>query len=132
MSERGERPRALAPRKSEAQTMIATCCVTGKIAGDLDACGDCDPCIMGASTVPDAVKRLLKEKDEWRNKYGEAAAQVDEIERLRAALKPFAAIKPSIIGGLDSPVGYGVIIRPVGSCDFTNEDLSRARAALNN
>ena len=54
---------------------LATCCVTGRIAGDGDACGDCDPCIMGASSVPQEVKALLKERDEWREKFAEAEAE---------------------------------------------------------
>lgn len=57
---------------------IAICAVTGRIAGDSDACGDCDPCISGASTVPEVVKQLLKEKDEWRSKYSDAVALMDE------------------------------------------------------
>jgi hypothetical protein len=56
---------------------IPICAVTGRIAGDSDACGDCDPC--GAYyVVPDVVKRLLIEKDEWREKYGEAMSRLDE------------------------------------------------------
>jgi len=55
---------------------IPICAVTGLIAGDSDACGDCDPC--GADhTVPDAVKRLLAEKDEWRGKYSDAMSERD-------------------------------------------------------
>lgn len=61
---------------------IPICAVTGRIAGDADACGDCDPC-GAAHMVPDAVKRLLTEKEERRQKYGTSAA---EIERLRMAL----------------------------------------------
>lgn len=60
----------------EAVVTIPICAVTGRIAGDSDACGDCDPC--GAShAVPEAVQRVLKEKDEWREKYGDAMAQND-------------------------------------------------------
>lgn len=55
---------------------IPICCVTGRIAGDADACGDCDPC-GAAYTVPEAVKRLLAEKEEWRQKYGTAMAELD-------------------------------------------------------
>ena len=50
---------------------IPVCCVTGRIAGDSDACGDCDPC-YAAHTVPPVVKRLLAERDEWREKYAKA------------------------------------------------------------
>lgn len=39
---------------------IPTCVITGRVAGDRLACGDCDPCIDGAAKVPDAVKRLPK------------------------------------------------------------------------
>jgi hypothetical protein len=69
---------------------LPVCAVTGRIAGDSDACGGCDPC-SAAHAVPDAVKRLLTEKEEWRQKYADAAVSADEAERLRAALEPFAA-----------------------------------------
>ncbi len=55
---------------------IPICCVTGRIAGDSDACGDCDPC-SAYDRVPSAVKQLLKERDEWRDKYSEAAMELD-------------------------------------------------------
>ena len=57
---------------------IPVCCITGRIAGDSDACGDCDPC-SAAHAVPDVVKRLLAEKDEWRQMYAEAAAERDAL-----------------------------------------------------
>ena len=38
---------------------LPICCVTGRIAGDGFACGDCDPC-SAAHTVPEAVKQLIK------------------------------------------------------------------------
>jgi len=52
---------------------IAVCVITGRIAGDADACGDCDPC-SAAHAVPEVVKRLLAEKEEWRQKYADAMA----------------------------------------------------------
>lgn len=55
---------------------LPCCIITGRIAGDSDACGDCDPC-SAASRVPESIKRLLAEKDEWRSKYGDAAARLD-------------------------------------------------------
>ena len=58
---------------------LPTCAVTGRIAGDSDACGDCDPC-SAAYAVPDVVKRLLAEKDEWREKYSNAMAELDSIK----------------------------------------------------
>ena len=67
-------------------TSIPICAVTGLIAGDADACGDCDPC-GAAHVVPDVVKRLLAQKEEWREKYGDAVATADAA---LAALKPFA------------------------------------------
>lgn len=64
-------------------SVIPTCCVTGRIAGDPLACGDCDPC--GATRlVPDAVKRLIAERDEWVDKYAGAMMEV-EAERARCA-----------------------------------------------
>lgn len=48
-------------------TELPTCCITGLIAGDLDACGDCDPCLLGAAQVPDSVKRLMLERDQLAN-----------------------------------------------------------------
>lgn len=59
---------------------VITCCVTGRIAGDSDACGDCDPC-GAAHSVPQVVRALLAEKDEWRNKFGDAMAALDAKER---------------------------------------------------
>lgn len=56
--------------------MIPICCITGRIAGDSDACGDCDPC-SAADRVPEVVKRLLAEKEEWRQKYEDAMARLD-------------------------------------------------------
>jgi hypothetical protein len=55
-----------------------TCVITGRVVGDSDACGDCDPCIFGRDRVPEAVKRLLIEKDEWRDKYATAMEAADE------------------------------------------------------
>lgn len=55
-------------------TCIPICCVTGRIAGDPYACGDCDPC--GAShAVPEVVKQLIKERDEWAEKYAECMTE---------------------------------------------------------
>ncbi len=65
---------------------INTCVVTGRVAGDSDACGDCDPCIHGATRVPDVVKRLLAEKDEWRDKYAHAMDAIDDSRRLTREL----------------------------------------------
>ena len=50
---------------------IVTCCVTGAIPGDGGACGDCDPCILGEASVPDAVKRLIAEKNSLIQRVGE-------------------------------------------------------------
>lgn len=60
---------------------IPTCVITGRVAGDRLACGDCDPCIDGAEKVPDAVKRLIAERDEFMDKYSEAAERLDDIRR---------------------------------------------------
>src|SRR5262249_13838163 len=54
--------RAAAPATAGWQP-IAVCVITGRIAGDADACGDCDPC-SAAHAVPEVVKRLLAEKEE--------------------------------------------------------------------
>lgn len=64
-----------------ADRSIPICAVTGRISGDSDACGDCDPCIMGAPMVPGAVKLLLTEKEDWRSKYSDAATKYDELRR---------------------------------------------------
>lgn len=82
------------PSRSEiTKRSLPTCVITGRIAGDSDACGDCDPC-SAAHAVPDVVKRLLAEKDEWRGKYGQAMEDRDEQRadnaRLRASLKGIA------------------------------------------
>ena len=62
-------------------TTLPICCVTGRIAGDPLACGDCDPC-GAAHTVPEVVKQLIKERDEWADKYADAMAELDEIESM--------------------------------------------------
>lgn len=58
-----------------------TCCVTGRIAGDPDACGDCDPCVLGAKKVSEPVKKLILEKEDWRKRYANAMAQIDGLEK---------------------------------------------------
>lgn len=58
---------------------IPTCVITGRVAGDRLACGDCDPCIGGAAKVPDAVKRLVAEHDDFMDKYDDAASELDDI-----------------------------------------------------
>lgn len=57
---------------------LPICCITGRIAGDGFACGDCDPC-GAAHSVPDVVKRLIKERDEWADKYICAMMELDEL-----------------------------------------------------
>lgn len=63
---------------------IPICCITGRIAGDSDACGDCDPC-LAAYKVPEVVRKLLAEKDEWREKYGNAMAALDTMTEIGPA-----------------------------------------------
>ncbi len=76
---------------------IPTCAVTGRIAGDRDACGDCDPCILGSSAVPEPVKKLLVERDELAQKYSDAMCELAEAraerERLIEALNEIATFK---------------------------------------
>lgn len=64
---------------------LPTCAVTGRIAGDGFACGDCDPC-LATDLVPESVKQLIKERDEWADKYADAMESIqdlrDENERL--------------------------------------------------
>lgn len=50
---------------------LPVCCVTGRVAGDGFACGDCDPC-FAAINVPNAVKDLISERDEFASKYEDA------------------------------------------------------------
>ncbi len=57
---------------------IPICCVTGRIAGDGFACGDCDPC-SAAHAVPEAVKALIKERDEFAAKYEAAMIELDQL-----------------------------------------------------
>lgn len=59
---------------------LPICCVTGRIAGDCFACGDCDPC-SAANKVPDVVKSLLKERDEWADKYAGAMMELEDLRR---------------------------------------------------
>ena len=70
----------LGGRNEDLADMIPICIITGHIVGDSDACGDCDPCILGASKVPEIVKKLMKEKDKWRDKYADAMCRIDELE----------------------------------------------------
>ncbi len=63
---------------------IPTCCITGRIAGDKDACGDCDPCILGANSVPEPVKNLMAERDEWAVKCNEVMGELEELRGFMA------------------------------------------------
>lgn len=65
---------------------IPTCCVTGRIAGDPYACGDCDPCILGAKDVPEAVRKVIAERDKWADEY---AGAMMELEEKRAIQKKY-------------------------------------------
>ena len=60
---------------------LPICAVTGRIAGDKDACGDCDPC-GAAYFVPEPVKRLLREHEELAVEHSKA---LDELYTLRDA-----------------------------------------------
>lgn len=94
-------------------TALPICCVTGRIAGDPHACGDCDPC--GAAHLPEVVKDLIKERDEWADKYASAMVELGE---LRLALAPFA----NLAGKLDgAPNLIGLL---------TEDDFRRAREAI--
>lgn len=62
---------------------IPTCIITGRIAGDRFACGDCDPCSMGREAVPKAVKELIAERDEWMEKYESAITAEDDYDPSR-------------------------------------------------
>jgi hypothetical protein len=57
---------------------IPICCVTGRVAGDPYACGDCDPC-GAADKVPEAVKQLIRERDDWADKYAGAMQEIEEL-----------------------------------------------------
>lgn len=67
------------PEPQPAPASIVTCCVTGAIPGDGGACGDCDPCIMGEASVPDAVKRLIAEKNSLIARIGELEGTLAEV-----------------------------------------------------
>lgn len=76
---------------AETATAVPTCIITGVIVGHPNACGDCDPCALGWSLVPDAVKRLIAEVSEWREEYSRAAGECEDtstrLSRLEAALR---------------------------------------------
>lgn len=82
---------------------IVTCCVTGAIPGDGGACGDCDPCIQGEAFVPEAVKRLIAEKNSLISRIGELedAAPVDA--GVREALDHVLQSLNCLASGLLSP-----------------------------
>lgn len=65
---------------------IPVCCITGRIAGDSAACGDCDPC-GAARSVPEVVRKLLAEKDEWAGRYSDALCSRDELQAANAKLR---------------------------------------------
>jgi hypothetical protein len=58
----------------------------------------------------------------------------DRIKELEAALKPFAAIKPSSLYASDGSENEGYVIYVFSmrndGMDFTGKDLARARVAL--
>ncbi len=58
---------------------LPICAVTGRIAGDSFACGDCDPCVLGAHKVPEVVQKLMKERDEFMNEYSAAKGALDML-----------------------------------------------------
>jgi len=62
--------------------ILPICAVTGRIAGDRFACGDCDPC-MSAHVVPPVVKRLMAERDEFADKYEDAMCELDMPSELQ-------------------------------------------------
>ena len=66
---------------------IPTCSVTGAIPGDGGACGDCDPCIMGDASVPEAVKRLIAEKNSQIDRAAELEGRLDASLSREAALR---------------------------------------------
>lgn len=61
-----------------ALSSIVTCCVTGAIPGDGGACGDCDPCLLGETSVPSPVKRLIAEKNSLLHRIGELEDKLAE------------------------------------------------------
>lgn len=61
---------------------LPICSVTGRIAGDGFACGDCDSC-RAAHTVPDSVKKLIKERDHWANEYAGAMMELEELRAVK-------------------------------------------------
>lgn len=113
---------------------VPTCVITGHIKGHPSACGDCDPCILGI--VPEPVKRLLAECSEWAGRYEAEAIARDEAraeaERLRAALKPFAAVAEHDIGEdeVDADMFRPMRRENARAPILTVGDLRAARAAL--
>lgn len=70
---------------------LPICCVTGLIAGDPDACGDCDPC--GAShLVPEPVRKLLKELDDAATEIASLQERVRVLEEGARACATCGAI----------------------------------------
>jgi len=81
---------------SNTRTNVPTCCVTGAIAGDGGACGDCDPCILGEAHVPQPVKALIAEKASLALRLGEA---VDELETMKADLLNDVVVHINMVRG---------------------------------
>lgn len=113
-------------------TTIPTCCVSGRIAGDPLACGDCDPCIDGAGSVPEAVKKLIAERDKWADECAGAMEELQEaekyngfhqqacleIERLREALTAIAGFGDVNLAS-EWEAGLRDIIRSMTDCART-------------
>ena len=86
-----------AERRGATRPTIPICCVTGAIPGDGGACGDCDPCTLGGGSVPDAVKRLIAEKNSLLQRVGELEAQPATI----AGLEPVAWRSPTDVPSIE-------------------------------
>lgn len=79
--------RTLTAQLKEARATIPTCIITGVIPGEHLACGDCDPC-GAAYRIPEPVKRLIAECNEWAAKAEAAESSLSSLrERVRADLE---------------------------------------------
>lgn len=56
-----------------------TCIITGYVAGHPMACGDCDPCGADDRVSPE-VQRLIREIEEWNERYSDAVLEVASLK----------------------------------------------------
>lgn len=112
-------------RSQPSPTKLPTCVITGLIAGDSDACGDCDPC-SASHAVPGPVKDLLRQKDEWREKYSDAMCKLDEAQPPLSDEELVEAASCTIREKTRLPDGDWFIPSSFAECNALEREIARA------